>query len=243
MNEPFKSLIRSAKQDSNVLGFFLVGSRGKGFETKLSDYDVILVVKNKTVFKIKKLKDIDLKIMSLSNFKKYATWGSPEAWNRYDFAHVKALIDKNGCIQKLIDEKGRIPNCVRRSFVSGVLDAYINAVFRSTKCLHNHNVIGARLEAAASIPYFLDVIFGINGRLRPFFDYLKRELHDYPLKKFPWSKNKFIKDILSILKNADLKTQQKLLKDIEVLSRKEGYGKVFDTWEGKDKWAMQFHHV
>jgi hypothetical protein len=43
-----------------------------------------------------------------------------------------------------------------------------------------------------------------------------------------------------ILENGDLKIQQELAKTVESTFRKEGYGKVFDDWEGKDKWAMSF---
>lgn len=44
--------------------------------------------------------------------------GGTDQWDRYDFTHVNALVDKNNTIQKLIDEKGKIPKDKIRDFVS-----------------------------------------------------------------------------------------------------------------------------
>ena len=43
-----------------------------------------------------------------------------------NFAHIRVLIDRNKKIQKLVDEKGKIPKSKIKSYVSGALDAYIN---------------------------------------------------------------------------------------------------------------------
>ncbi|MDA1292807.1 MAG: nucleotidyltransferase domain-containing protein [bacterium] len=245
-NEQFARIVEEAKATSDIIGCVLVGSRGKGFENEHSDYDAVLVVKDEVAktFKDKyediELEDIDLLVMSLSEFKESATWGGPTDWDRYDYAHVKIFGDESGELKKISSEKGRIPEDKRHDFVGQSLDAYINAVFRSVKCFRNQNQTGARLEAAASVPYLLNVVFGINGRVSPFLGYLERELENWPLEKFSWSKDEFVGAILRILETADLKTQQSLLQDVEKFARKEGFGKVFDDWEGKDKWAMTF---
>lgn len=242
--EQFKKIVQEAKVNPNILGCVLAGSRGKGFENEHSDYDALLIAKNSAAKKLKDkfervtLADIDLVVVSLTEYRKYAAWGSLEEWDRYDYAHVKVLIDKTGQIKKITDEKGKVPKKDLKKFVALSLDGYINSVFRSVKCIRNKNQVGARLEAASSIPYLLDVVFGLNGRIKPFFGYLEKELQGYPLKKIPWRTNDFIRVVLRILETADLKIQQKLLKDVEKLARKEGFGKVFDEWEGKDKWAM-----
>lgn len=244
--EQFQSIVQDAKANPDILGCVLVGSRGKGFENEYSDYDALLVARDGVAKKLKDqfermtLPDIDLVVVSLAEYKTYAAWGGADEWDRYDYAHAKVLVDKSGVIKKLTDEKGKIPKKVLKRFVACSLDGYINAVFRSVKCIRNKNQAGARLEAASSIPFLLDVVFGLNGRVKPFFGYLEREMKEYPLKKFPWRTADFVRDILSILETADLKTQQELLKAVERLARKEGFGKVFDAWEGKDRWAMEF---
>ncbi|MBU3925233.1 hypothetical protein KJ854_04835 [Patescibacteria group bacterium] len=37
--QKFENLLREAKDDSNIVGFFLGGSRGKGMENEFSDWD------------------------------------------------------------------------------------------------------------------------------------------------------------------------------------------------------------
>ena len=120
--ERFEDLLEEAKADKNIIGLFLTGSRGKGFETENSDYDVDMVVKDKVAEEYKKkyemhTSNIDLGVSSLSEFTKYAAWQSDYHWDRYNFTHVQALIDTNGQIQKLIDEKGSIPADKKEDFI------------------------------------------------------------------------------------------------------------------------------
>lgn len=244
--EQFAQLLEEAKTNPDIIGFFLGGSRGKGFENEQSDYDPRMIVKNEVAktyhekYESMVLEEINLVVMSLSEFRDYALWGTPEAGDRYDFTHVKALVDKTGEVQKLIDDKGSIPDDNRNDFIAQTLDAYINGVYRSVKCFRNHNETGARLEASTSIPYLLDLVFALHNRPKPFYGYLERELKAYPLEKLPWSGEEFLEKLLTILSNADSETQQEILKTVEKLFRKEGFGRVFDNWEGKDKWTMTY---
>ena len=245
-SEKFNQLLERAKADNNIVGLFLVGSRGKGFENEHSDYDVKIITNDEITEAYKKelatlkSEDIDLVVKSLSDLKSYAEWGSLSAWDRYTFSHVKTLVDKTGEIQKLIDRKGIIPEKEKHEFIYEALDGYINHVFRSVKCFRNQNITGARIEASASIPYLLDVVFAVEGRLKPFYGYLEKELNSYPLEKLPWKNAEFIQKILLIISSANLITQQEMLKTVEVLLRKEGFGKVFDDYEGKDKWTINY---
>ncbi len=242
----FQRLVNESKADPNILGFLLAGSRGKGFENRDSDYDPYMIVKDaaakiyRSRYENMKLEEIHLAVLSLSEFRKYAAWGSPSSGDRYDFTHVRIFVDKNN-IGKIVAEKGSIPKGKQKSFISSSLDSYINSMFRSIKCLKNGNNTGVRLEAAKSIYPLLDAIFALELRPRPFDGYLEKELKKYPLKKFPWKKEEFIRKILFIQATADLKTQQEILKNVEKLFRKEGYNRVFDGW-GKDLiWMKSVH--
>lgn len=248
--QKLENLFKEAKADSSIIGFFLGGSRGKELGNKFSDYDVYIIVKNGKAefYKIKynKIADENIEIMiySFNEFKNdYAEWGTHEEWARYNCAHINALIDKNKKIQKIINEKAKIPVDKIKPFIKEKLDGYINYGYRSIKCLRNCDLFAARLQAAYSIPYFLDIIFALdNGRIKPYAEYLKWELENFPLKNFPLKSKEIIKSITKILDNADLKTQQKLIKICEKTFRREGYGKVFDDWEDKDKWAMNLNY-
>lgn len=242
----YNQILEEAKEDQNVIGFFLGGSRGKGFQNEESDYDIKIIVKDeaaeyRTKYSIFNNPDIDLMIWSLAEFRNYAEWGSEFAWDRYDFARVKAIIDKTGEIQPLIDSKGVIPEKEWKQFTSNRIDDYINGVFRSIKCIRNHNFIGAHLESASSVPNLLIVIFALHKRLlAPFFGYLPKELQVAPLEKLPIGSEELLAKISLILEKFDLQAQQELLKMVEQLARREGFNNVFDGWKGKDKWVMDF---
>jgi predicted nucleotidyltransferase len=246
ISKKFDYLLHMAKEDSNVTGFILLGSRGKGFENEYSDYDIIIIAEDnfleicKEKYEKEHSEKLDLGVLSLSEFENYAEWSSQTSWDRYTFSHVKALVDKTGEIQRMIDLKGQIPESVRNDVIADSLDAYINQVYRSMKCFRTGNIVGARLEASREIPYLLDFIFALHNRLKPFYGYLEKELKSYPLEKMPWKTEDFLRKILLILSTADIDTQQELLKSVEILSRKEGFGKVFDDWTGRDKWAMTY---
>ena len=232
-------MFEEAKKDSNIIGFYLSGSRGKEKETKYSDYDVEIVVKDnikdeyvKKYKEIQKsLKGISFCIYSMSEFKTHADIGTEYEWDRPSFTHVKALIDKNKEIQKLIDSKGIIPKENIKKYVSGFLDGYINYVYRSLKCFRDGNIVGARLEASRSLNFFLIIVFGIDGRLAPYYKYLEWELKQHPLKKFKISQKEIIKSLMKILESGDIKTQQRLFIEVEKIFRKEGYSHIFDGWE------------
>ena len=248
MND-YEQILKDAQEDKNVIGFILTGSRGKKFDNEHSDYDVIMVVKDQVAqtlhdkYESLPLKNIDLSVRSLTDFKKYADWENTDSswWDRYDYAHVKILVDKtNGELEKIVLEKGYIPEEKRKEFTDRWIDGYVNGVFRSVKCVRNNNKLGARLEAGNSILDLLTAVFAMNGRHRPFLSYVEKELKIYPLEHLPWSSDEFIAKIQKVLETADLKTQQELLVGIEKMGRDMGYDDVFDAWERKDKWAMEF---
>ncbi|MBU0980602.1 MAG: nucleotidyltransferase domain-containing protein [Nanoarchaeota archaeon] len=133
----YRQVLGESKKDSNILGLFLSGSRGKGLPTEHSDFDVVMIVKDgkegsykRKYAYIKGIRYIDVYIMGYPRFRKYAHFGGPDHWDRYSFTHVKVSVDKKD-IQKLIGKKGRIPPKFVKKYVSGMLDGYINYVYRS----------------------------------------------------------------------------------------------------------------
>jgi len=245
MND-YEKILKEAQESSEVVALILLGSRGKGFENEYSDYDMMMITPNEYVdiikkYEGKKIENVDLTIKSLSDFRNFADWETPESWDRYNYAHVKILVDKtNNELMKIINEKGYIPDDKKSKFIDWWIDGYVNGVYRSVKCIRNKNLFGAHLEAVNSMLDLLTLVFGINGRHRPFLGYVEKELKMYPLENLPWSTEEFVEKIKFVLETADLKTQQDLLLGIEKMSREIGHGRMFDGWEGKDKWAMEY---
>ena len=236
MEEDFDKFLHEAEMDPNIIGFFLTGSRGKGLPTKYSDYDIMVIVKDSVEKKYKaRYKKVSrppfgFTVFSISKFRRYAELGSPSEWDRPSFTHVRAIIDKTGEIQRIIDEKGKIPDGKLEGYLSGYLDGYINCVYRSFKCFRDGNTLCGRIEAARSLDIFLKLIFGLDRRVAPFPKYLEWELKNYPLEKFPMRADEIISAISRVLDTGDIKLQKKLFKAIERAFRKEGYGYVFNSW-------------
>jgi len=243
----FQHILDDARADPYVLGLFLGGSRAKGFENEFSDYDICLIMADDAPEPVHERylqlnsELIDLWIYPFSQFRNESAWDGPEFWDRYNYAHVTALIDKcDGQIQRLIDERGRIPEEQRVAWISGRLGGYINSLYRSLRCMHKGNLRGARLEAHDSIGYLLDVLFGYEGRHRPFYGYLERELRMYPLKNGLLSSDDLLTKIDAISASADRSTQQELLALMDTLLRPAGFGEVFDDWDAKYEWMQSF---
>ncbi len=242
----FEQIIKEAEKQEEIVGLILLGSRGKGFENEYSDYDAVMIVKDEFAGAFRErygkrdFNNVELVIMSISDFKKYAEWGSPESWDKYDYAHTKILVDKTNDLPALVKEKGFVPAEKLEEFIGGCIDGYVNGAYRSIKCIRNNNLFGARLEASNSMLDLLTCVFAFNGRCRPFLGYVEKELEKYPLEYLPWHSIELLAKIEKVLATADLKTQQELLMGIEKMSRETGHGKVFDGWKGKDKWAMEY---
>src|SRR5688500_13892721 len=182
----FQMLIREAEVDENVIGCFLGGSRAKGYHDDRSDYDLTIVVADEGAdtysarLEARSLAGIDVCLRSLTDFRHYAEWMSDTHWDRYDFTHVRALIDKTGEIQRLIDEKGSVPADKKRAFIAAQLDGYLNGFYRSVKCIARGEPVGLRLEASGSLPHLLNALFALHDRATPFPDYLAAELARRP---------------------------------------------------------------
>jgi hypothetical protein len=241
-DEAFEQLLEEAQADPNILGLFLSGSRGKGFGTPESDYDVYIIVRDEALEIYRErypweAPGMHRMVYALDEFSRYADYGGEDTGDRYSFAHVQALVDKTGRIRELLEEKGRIPEDKRLPLVHNSLDAYINSVYRSAKCFKKGNQLGARLEAAEGTTHFLTVIFAWEGRHRPFYGYLERELAAYPLRDFPLSPEDLLAKIDRIAATGDLKAQQELLETLEGL---EGCDNVFAGWGETYPWLKSF---
>lgn len=243
LDQHYKKLLTEAKSNPYVLGVVLTGSRGKGKITKHSDYDPVVIVKDKTPKKVKKhfasfrQSDFDLSVFELKAFKKYAAWGGAYAWDRYNYARLKAPVDKTRQIQRIVNEKASVPHQYRSRFIKDCLDHYINQVYRSIKNQRDGDLLASRLEGNDSIQPMLNGVFALHGRLKPYYKYLAWELKKEPLKKLPISQTKFLSLISKVATQGDIKTQKQLLKILAAMFLKNGYQ---HGWKGKFEWLINY---
>jgi hypothetical protein len=246
LDQVFEGIIRNAEGDPNVIGFILGGSRGKGFATRHSDYDCTLVVTQEaykaTARRMSELPPgFDVAVHTIQSFAEHAAWNGPYRWDRNNWTHLRAQIDKRGgLIQQLVDEKGKVPEGEVDNFIRTSLDHYINQVCRSIKCLRDRSRIAHRLEAADSILPLLDVVFALHkGRLRPYYKYLRWELTEFPLEGLPWSGDQFLGMLMAILTDGSYSNQQTIFQWVDRTFRGQGYESVFEAWGG-DLWIADY---
>ncbi len=242
MNEEIKSkafeeILEKAKNDNRIIGLILTGGRGKGMFTENSDYDIALITTDESVVSVKeeykgRQNIIDVGVLPIAGFRKYATVGSAEDWDRYTYAHITAQIDKTGEIQKIIDEKGILPKDQSLKVAKNALGSYLNSLYRSVKNHRDGNIFASHFDSCESLPWLLAFLFAVEGRVRPYNKFLKWELEKYPLKNLPIKSDDFLKKIEVIIKSGDIKTQKEIHEMVEKIAVKNDCHDVIDDWEG-----------
>ncbi len=173
-----------------LLGLVLSGSAARGMATDRSDLDVYVVLADDVAGLrfVTRSAAVDELPVSLSELEAVPAFGTQGWWFRWSFAWAPTLLDRTA---------GRIPAAVRRQAtltpeeVQAVLvdhdrlDGWINYAYRALKADRDDRPLERRLDAAESMPWLLDVIFALSGRVRPYDKYLPWELREHPLRNWP----------------------------------------------------------
>ncbi len=247
----YEALRARAESDPAILAFWLGGSRGMGFATPHSDYDVGVIVAEDAYDAILQQlgmaapyqadwrPGVDLSVRTFPMLKAFAAWDSAERGYRYMFAHLKALVDKTGRAQPLIDAKARVPTEAIAHFVHGSLDHALNQAYRGLKCLRDGDAPAGRLEAAEGVGPFLDAAFALHGaRLRPYYKYLGWELATFPLQQLPLGPAELSRRLSAALDPGGAGSLCRLLADAEPAFREAGYGAAYDGWGTTLPWIL-----
>lgn len=172
------------REGTNLVGLVLSGSAGRGVATERSDLDVYAVLKDTAGRGTTRSAALDLMPVTLDDLERVPPFGSPNWWYRWSFAWAPVLLDRTG---------GRLPEAVRRQATVTAeeaesilvehdrLDGWLNFAYRALKNDRDGNALECRLDAAESVPWLLDVIFSLAGRVRPYNKYLPWELDRHPL--------------------------------------------------------------
>lgn len=240
----YQELVEECTHNNEVVGLVLGGSRGKSedFVTELSDYDIYIVVaddaeeKTKEHFQSLITKELDKNfdggIFTLSQFLELGNWDGEKSWEAYNLSHQKPVIDKTGEIKRILDAKGYIPGDKKADIIERALDAYMNSLYRSAKNWRDGNKFTAIFDASETLPPLLTALFALEGRVKPYNKYLARELHHFPLSKFPWEVGTFVALCEKVITTGDLQTQKDILEKIRGLFLREGYIKSIEGWSG-----------
>ncbi len=236
----FQALRKEVESNPSIIGLFLGGSRGKGRPTPHSDYDVYVIVKDGMAVNIEAFlrgesspfrefcKGNDIIVLTANGLKDYPPWGKGDDYMTYDFLRLKAIIDKVGMVQAILDEKSK--RHLNADILNAKIDAYVNFLYRSLKCVRDGYLLGARLEANISMGILIDLLFALHDRPQPYGKYLEWELETFPLAKLPITSRNLLSNVKKVWDSADVEAQRFLFGVVEQMSRDLGLGAQIDSW-------------
>lgn len=219
--DEFTALVDELTADDAVAGLILGGSRGRdAYVREDSDWDLYVVLHDGAT-----VDDYAARYPSKHGdrvevlLRSRAALADEPAWNRYTFCHVEPLLDRSG---GWLGETLRTLTTVDPASAAEPLDNYVNLYYRSLK---GTDLTGRRLDAAESVAWFLEFVFAVHGRLRPYNKWLHWELEHHPIA---W--NDLVR-LEYIIRTGDVAEQRALFRDAEALARERGLGAVIETWE------------
>ncbi|MFF2375114.1 hypothetical protein ACFVUW_12120 [Streptomyces xiamenensis] len=230
----YDGLVELATADPAVVGLVLKGSRAHdGMVTQHSDHDVYVVLADDattdlTRFAGHRTAELDLVFVSLTEFR---ADGMP-GFERYALARAQIVLDRlDGDIARTLADKARLGADEAFQDASGWLDAYANSLYRSVKNHRDGQPLAARLDAADSIRFLLELLFALDRRSRPYNKYLEWELARHPIPG--WDTEVLLRAVDRISATGDVSLQRHLFARVEAAAREAGHSEVLDAW-GED---------
>ncbi len=194
-----------AREDPTIIGIVLSGSAAReGMATEHSDVDVFVVrtddaAEGRTTSRSRYIDEIP---QTFADLEDVPLWGGDEYGYRWGYCYTQVLRDHTG---------GRISAALRRMETHTVeeqrrmlvhgdqLDGYINMAYRALKSARDGRRPESRLDAAESVRWWLDVVFTLEGRVRPYNKYLPWELGEHPLSVPEWSADRLLPQVEAVL--------------------------------------------
>lgn len=248
----YETLLRRAHDDPAILAFWLGGSRGMGRATPHSDWDIGIIVAENAYqafcrelgieggFQADWRSGVDLMVRTFPMFEAFPSWKPEDRGYRYAFAHLRALVDKTGRAQPLIDAKARVPAEAAARFIHDSLDHALNQAYRALKCLRDGLPDASRLEAAEGVNPYLDAAFALHDRrLRPYYKYLRWELETWPLTQLPTGDVTLIDRALGVLGTGGGPALSALLAEGRDAFYAAGHGAAYDGWGATLDWILK----
>lgn len=176
----------TAEHGDDFVAMVLSGSAGRDMTTSRSDLDVYVVLTDEGLGRRSTTHSevVDEAAVTVSELDCLPPFGTEGWYFRWSFAWAPVLMDRSS---------GRVSDAVRRQATVDApetesillkhdrLDGWLNYAYRALKNDRDGRALERRLDAAESVPWLLDVIFSLAGRVRPYHKYLPWELRTHPL--------------------------------------------------------------
>ncbi|MFF3443898.1 hypothetical protein [Streptosporangium sp. NPDC002721] len=230
----YHAFVALATADPAVVGLVLKGSHAHDdMATGHSDHDLYVVIADDattdlTRFGGHRTPELDLVIVSLTEFR---AAGMP-GFERYALARAEIVLDRlDGGIARILAAKARLDADEAFRNSAEWLDAYANSLYRSVKNDRDGHPLAARLDAADSVRFLLELLFALDRRPRPYNRYLEWELARHPLPG--WDTGMLLDTVDRISGTGDVPLQRRLFARVEPAARRAGHDAVLDAW-GED---------
>lgn len=225
----YEALVARATDDPDVVGLVLKGSHAHlGMATWYSDHDLYVVAADGSENDLTALDGfrsarLDLVVVTVTEFDRL------DGWERYAIARARVLLDRlGGRVTRMVAAKGRLGAAQAARTAAARLDAYANSHYRSLKNARDGHPLAARLDAADSVGFLLELLFALDRRPRPYNKYLAWELDRFPLPG--WDTRDLLATRGRITGAGDVGAQRKLFGRVEVLARAAGHAATLDAW-------------
>lgn len=190
-----------AAHGDDLLGIVLSGSAARGCATERSDLDVVVVLTDEAAAgrSTAKSSEVDEIVDSWSELTTVAPFGSEHWWYRWSYAWAPVLLDRtDGALARAVERQATLPPEEADAVLieHDRLDGWLNFAYRTLKNHRDGRDLETRLDAAESVPWLLDVVFALAGRVRPYNKYLPWELRTHPVDGWP------AEDLLGLVRRA-----------------------------------------
>ncbi|MFI1753747.1 hypothetical protein [Streptomyces sp. NPDC020571] len=233
----YEAFVARAADDPDVVGLVLKGSHAhEGMATRYSDHDLYVVIADGAVSGLSALDGfrsarLDLVVVTVAEFDRLG------GWERYAIARARVLLDRlGGRLTRMAAAKGRLGAAQASRTAAARLDAYANSHYRSLKNARDGHPLAARLDAADSVGFLLELLFALDRRPRPYNKYLAWELDRFPLPG--WDTRELLATLGRITGAGDVGAQRDLFGRVEAVARAAGHAATLDAW-GDDLGLMR----
>ncbi|GAA3150986.1 hypothetical protein JOF29_008384 [Kribbella aluminosa] len=238
----------ASEYDDDFLGLILSGSAGRGLDTDRSDLDLLVILTPQVADgpRAPRLHTAGLELipLSLDHLETVADFGHPQYGYRWSYAWAPTVLDRTGGrISAAVERQTGLAHAETMSILVAHdrLDGWINLVYRALKSDRDGNAFEAGLDGSESIPLFLDVVFALEGLVRPYNKYLRWALQQHPLTAWPSDK---VLSLLPRLGAGEPTAMRYALERVRQISSefgdaddREALRAVFDGWS-PDEYAI-----
>lgn len=160
----------NAEHGEELLGLVLSGSAGREIATARSDVDLYVVLTDEGIGQRGTVHSpaVDEIPVTLSELMAVPPFGSEGWWFRWSFAWAPVLLDRtSGRIQASLQRQAAVTLDEAEAILieHDRLDGWLNYAYRALKNDRDGRTLERRLDAAESMPWLLDVIFSLGGRV------------------------------------------------------------------------------